>query len=112
MDCLCGSLGGGIIYYSAPLVIMSSIAFSLAFLKLRFKCSAVNFVAKSCLTIYIIHFHELLFPEFLNYVRNAVATKPIAGIVISCMGIILLTLIVSVIIDFFRQRIWGLIIRE
>ena len=104
--------GGGIIYYSAPLVIMSAIAFSLAFLKLRIKSSVVNFIAKTCLTIYIVHYHELLFPKFLDYVRNAVATKPIVGIVISCGCIILMTIIVSVIIDSLRQRIWKLTIKE
>ena len=55
-------------YYTSPFVILSSISLLLAFSKLEFYSSGVNYIASSALAVYLFHQNHSIVPGFKNTV--------------------------------------------
>lgn len=57
--------------YSSPFVILASLFFFLAFQKMNFYSKAINYIAYSSFSIYLIHMHPIIKPIFIQLMRNA-----------------------------------------
>ena len=94
------------IYYSSPFVISAAVFFFLFFSKLSFKSKAVNWMACSTFSVYLIHLHPIVFPYFLK------ATQYLSGVLstfsYTCTILILaITLLLTcVVFDKLRIIIW------
>ena len=56
--------------YSSPFVILTSLFILLGFSKLQINNRGINWIASSVFSIYLIHCNILVFPLFLNMMRN------------------------------------------
>ena len=57
--------------YSSPFVILASIHFFLAFVKIKINSKTINYFAGSALSIYLIHQHPLIIEPFVTTLKNA-----------------------------------------
>ncbi len=57
--------------YSSPFVILSSVFFFLAFRKMELSSRAINYLACSSLSIYLVHMHPSVMPYFIDLMRGA-----------------------------------------
>ncbi len=55
--------------YIQPWVIVCSVLLTLAFVQMHWQSRTVNFLASSCLAVYLIHVHPAVFPVYLKSVR-------------------------------------------
>jgi len=51
-------------YYDSPFVVLASLSLLLFFSKLKIQSSVVNWVAKSCFAVYLLHTANYIFPDF------------------------------------------------
>lgn len=65
----------GILRYSSPFVILSSLFFFLAFNQMKISSKVINYLACSSLSIYLIHVHPLIIPHFVNLLKHTYETK-------------------------------------
>lgn len=65
-----GKYSGRFVAYSSPLVILGSLCLLLFFSRLGFRSKAVNWLAASCFSIYLLHCHPLVLPYFIGFFRG------------------------------------------
>ncbi len=85
--------------YTSPFVIMSSIAFLLAFSKMKFSNNAVNWIASSCFAVYLLHMNKFVAPRYLHllnllYQNNSFSHYCLYAFVIS-IGVFVISILID-----------------
>ena len=93
--------------YTSPLVLLSSVAFLLAFSKMKFSSRAINWVAQSCLAVYLLHMNKFVAPHFLQLLSDLYKSHHFAQYWGYVVVIGFATFSVAVIIDRIRIVIWN-----
>lgn len=93
--------------YLNPFVILSAISFMLFFTKLNLKSKAVNWIASSCLAVYLIHANDALLPIYAGKVFQIASTNgtPVLSIAI----FIIIVYMASILIDKLRILLFRLV---
>ncbi len=87
--------------YTSPFVILSSLFVLLFFSKLKFQSRIVNYVASSCIAVYLFHAHRTI----LNFAfKDAIMCAKDNGLKI--LGTMLAFFAIAVIIDQLRKLCW------
>lgn len=95
--------------YTSPFVIAASVYFFCFFRNLQFSSRMINFLASSCFSIYLIHCHPLIFPQFTKLINRIDAdTNGIVSILIVFFGGVLFCLL-CMLIDKIRMSVWKFI---
>lgn len=95
--------------YNSPAVILASVSFFLFFRSLSFRSAAVNYVARSAFSVYLIHKSPEIWGNVLRpQVSSLWQTLSLPGFtcvaVIMTLGIYLF----SMLVDPFRRRLWNI----
>ena len=91
------------IFYSSPFVISAALFFFLFFSKLSFKSKAINWIACSTFSVYLIHFHPIVFPFFVKatlYLSGCLST-----FFYTCTILILAITLLLICVTFDKLRI-------
>lgn len=101
---------GRLLTYTNPLVIIESMCLVLFFSKLHIQSKIINYVAASCLAIYLLHANELVLrPYYFGQIKFWADSQPVSlAFVYSLMWVILFA-IVSIFLDMVRKKIWTVI---
>ena len=91
-----------------PLMVLCSVSLFLFFSKVHFKSKIINWVAGSCLSVYLIHENPLVAPLYHNKVWEVL----IDGDILLFLAIILGVFSICVIIDQLRQLIYHQVIER
>lgn len=89
--------------YDSPLAIIASLYFLLAFSKMHFSKTWINWMASSAFAIYLIHVHSLFYPTFKSWVaqiRDAYGLYSIGPLLVFILAIA----VACILID--KPRIW------
>ncbi|MBP3227373.1 MAG: acyltransferase [Bacteroidaceae bacterium] len=100
------------IAYTNPLVIVESLALLLLFVRLRFSSRAVNWVAASCFSVYLLHQHPLLIGEFFATARQVHLSAPLPLALVLDAAFILAVFAVSILVDRLRIGVWRLLSKK
>jgi len=97
---LFANTGGHLYNYTCPLVIASSVFFFLFFTKIRFKSKTVNWIASSCVAVYLTHMSSWFFDTyFVGIIKNWINTEALPVWLSYTALYLLLIYVVSVLID-------------
>lgn len=95
-------------FYDTPTTIMASLALLLFFSKLDIRSRFVNWVASSCFAVYLLHTHYLLLGKYADIVRHLYDTYYGVKTLIMIGAFIVLTFMISIIIDQIRKVMWNI----
>lgn len=92
--------------YSSPLVIVSAMFLLLAFSKLSFQSKAINWIAKSCLAVYLMH--HIVWTYWVRPAVERVAESDLRGVLffLSITAILICFYALSVFCDKIRILVW------
>lgn len=98
--------------YDSPFVVLASLSLLLFFSKLKIQSSVVNWVAKSCFAVYLLHTSNYIFPDFKDhlsqyYQNHSYWTYLLYSIVFSAV-----VFAIGILIDKVRILSWNLIARN
>jgi|LAHS01.1.fsa_nt_gb surface polysaccharide O-acyltransferase-like enzyme len=101
------SIAGRLFTYTNPLVIAEALCFLLAFSKLRIKSRAVNWIAVSCLAVYLLHGHELVLrPYYGSMIYSWYLNSNIQNFIFNLLCLILGIFCTAIIMDKLRLYLW------
>jgi hypothetical protein len=104
---------GRLFTYTSPFIIFESILLLLAFSKMKFKNNVINWIASSCLAVYLLHSNELfLRPFYGKIIRNWYFNDNTIYFFIHTIGFITILFVISILIDKVRIYIWNRINRK
>lgn len=95
------------IAYSSPFVILSSVFFFLAFIRMKISSNVINYFACSVLSIYIIHLHPLVCPYFVKFMNVTYETLGGYGYTLFVIVFAVCFGIVCTVLDKFRIISWN-----
>ena len=94
--------------YSSPFVIVGSVSLFLFFTKFSFKNSIINWIAVSCLLIYLVHCFPVFFERvYLFQIKDWFDSLNTLSFLLCSFLWIVLFLVISVILDKFRVYLWN-----
>jgi surface polysaccharide O-acyltransferase-like enzyme len=93
--------------YTSPLVLLSSVAFVLAFSKMKFSSRSINWIAQSCLAVYLLHMNKFVAPHFLKILSDMYKDYGFVHYWGLVAGISLGIFFVAVIVDKARIIVWN-----
>lgn len=100
-------VAGKLFWYNNPLIIISSVYFSLFFTKLNFQSKFVNTVGASSFAVYLIHTDVLVrgwcirdFSRYLFYSHNVIFFS------VATVLLIVALFTVALVLDYIRLRLW------
>jgi len=100
-------IAGRIFTYTNPLVIIQSLALLIGFSKLSFQNKFINWVANSCLAVYLLHANELtLRPYYGTTIKNWFLQENHLTFLFHTVLFISLIFIASILIDKIRIRLF------
>ncbi len=91
--------------YNCPFVIIASVLFFLAFIKMNFKNGIVNYCSTSALSVYLIHVNPCLWRKYQSIIRELYATSPNIGGILLIAIILVLFMVLCIFIDKIRVRL-------
>ena len=92
--------------YSSPFVIAASVFLFLAFHKMKISSTAINYIACSSLSIYIVHQHPLIVNHFINLMKYVhTSFGPYWYVVFVILFVVTLGC-VCILLDKLRIRLW------
>lgn len=97
--------------YLSPFVIFSSVCLFLFVLKFNIKSKAINWVAASVFSVYLIHCNPYLFSYYLNFCKYLFERHNTAQYLVLITLFILSVFIVAIIIDKIRIIAWNYIVK-
>lgn len=99
---------GRLLTYTNPLVILESVCLVVFFSKLRIQSSLINFLAASCLAIYLLHANELiLHPYYFGQIKYWADSQPVLwAFTYSIIWMAAFT-IASILLDQARKIAWN-----
>lgn len=100
-------IAGRIFTYTNPLVIIQSLALLIGFSKLSFQNKLINWVASSCLAVYLLHANELILrPYYGTTIKNWYLQENHLTFLFHTVLFISLIFIASILIDKIRIRLF------
>ena len=100
-------IAGRIFTYTNPLVIIQSLALLIGFSKLSFQNKLINWVASSCLAVYLLHANELILrPYYGTTIKNWFLQENHLTFLFHTVLFISLIFIASILIDKIRIRLF------
>ena len=96
--------------YTSPLVIMASVAFLLAFSKMKFSNNTVNWIASSCFAVYLLHMNKYVAPHYLHLLKSLYQNNSFAHYCLYAFVISMGVFIVSILIDKIRYAFYQAIV--
>jgi hypothetical protein len=102
------SVEGRLFSYASPLVIIASVYLMLFFSKLSFQSKCINWIASSCLAVYLFHCNGFFFGKYYRQVIEQIyyhSDNPITGTLIYVFAIYTL----AIFIDKVRIYCWNYI---
>ena len=100
---------GRLLTYTNPLVVCEALFVLLFFQNLNFKSKYINYLAASCLAMYLLHAHPLvLWPIFRATINNWLSSLPINISLIYSSLFIIAFILAAIIIDIIRKKIWNI----
>ena len=103
-------IAGRIFTYTNPLVIIQSLALLIGFSKLSFQNKLINWVASSCLAVYLLHANELILRVYYGpTIRYWFSHEPFIMFFCYTSLFISFIFIVSILIDKLRIQLFRLI---
>lgn len=98
--------------YDNPLVILGSLAILISFGKLKIQNKVINWIARSCFAVYIIHFNPYLFKYFVQAERQMIANFCGVTYVLAITMFLVVVFAICVFIDQIRIFFWNLVIKK
>lgn len=93
--------------YSSPFVILASLHFFLAFNRMKFTSSIINYLGCSSLSIYLIHQHPLVVNHFVRLMNYAYYTLGGYGYIVFVLLFGICFGILCILLDKVRILFWG-----
>lgn len=104
---------GRLFLYNSPLVIISSVYFSLFFTKLNFHSRVVNLVGASCFAVFLIHTDNLISVGYLkDFCQSLFLNNGIVYYSLVMLALIIGLFVLAFILDQPRQWLWQIIQRR
>lgn len=99
-----GQMGGFILGYSyaSPLVILQAVCLFLAFSKMKMQSKVINWMAASCLSIFLIHMHPAIKQIGYYDFTESLYNKTFLGHIINLVVLIVIVFFGSILIDKLR----------
>lgn len=94
--------------YNNPLVLVGALFFFLAFTKIQFKSTVINFLGPSAFTIYLVHAHPLVLDSFYEMVRSISTTHSGIGGFFFIVCFLIGVCCFCIALDMVRRAIWNL----
>ena len=103
------NISGRIFTYTSPLVIFQSVCILLAFTNMKpYFNNIINWVANSCLAVYLFHANSLLLrPYYAKVIRDFFYNNNIYNAFVYTCTTIILIFTISILIDKTRKYIWN-----
>lgn len=98
--------------YLNPLVIVSTIYFSLMFTKFEFSNKIINWFAVSSFAAYLLHTSPCLRDSYQTFFKNLWCTNMTATFWIKAILVIFVIMIVAVVIDQLRTRLYKMLVKK
>lgn len=102
------SVEGRLFSYASPLVIIASVYLMLFFSKLSFQSKCINWIATSCLAVYLLHCNGFFFEKYYRQIIEQIyyhSDYPYIGTIMYIFAVY----IVAIFIDKVRIYCWNLI---
>ena len=96
--------------YTSPLIVIQAILFFALFMRMTFVCTPINYMAKSCLAIYLIHGSNLVFRHWIRdgaFYIVGLTQQPLLHILYVAL-FSLIIVIGCIIIDKLLTPLWNL----
>jgi surface polysaccharide O-acyltransferase-like enzyme len=104
-------ISGRLFTYTCPFIILESIFLLKAFSKMKFKSKAINWIASSCLAVYLLHANELVLRTFYGkIIKEWFVNEQFLIFVFYVLTFIILIYAIAIIIDKVRMYLWRLIV--
>lgn len=104
-------IAGRLFTYTNPLVIVQSLSLLLLFNKFHFQSSLINWIAASCVAVYLLHANELVlrtyYGPFIRGLNDSYSTLPF---ILLAFLFMVAVFIVSILLDQPRKWIWNKIL--
>ena len=98
--------------YSHPIVIASSIFLFLAFSKIQFSNSTINFIGASSLAVYLFHCHgSILHTYYCTQIMQWFKSQDTINFIIYTIGFIILVYVGAILIDKLRLYTWDFFVK-
>lgn len=98
--------------YDSPFVVMASISLLLFFSGIKIKSKMVNWVAKSCFAVYLLHMGNYIFPDFKSLLGEFYSTHVYWMYLCYSIFFSLTVFAIGIILDKIRIRLWNLVIEK
>lgn len=113
ITCMGFSIAGRLFTYTNPVVILESVCLMLAFSKLKFQVKIINWIASSCLAIYLLHANELfLRPYYGKMIRTWFMKETTIDFWIYTISLMTVLFVTAILIDKVRLYIWNTLSRK
>lgn len=93
--------------YSNPLVIVSSLLLVVWFSRLQIQSKTINWIAKSCLAVYLCHLHPSVVHYFKTAVQVLYQNESITLSYLYLGGFVIIVFFTAILIDKLRIVLWG-----
>ena len=98
-----------ILGYDSPFVVLASLSLLLFFSKLKIQSSVVNWVAKSCFAVYLLHTSNYIFPDFKEHLRQYYENHIYWNYLLYSIFFCIAVFFISILLDKVRLLMWNLI---
>jgi hypothetical protein len=106
-------ISGRLFTYTNPLVIMESLFLLFAFTKIKLHNKIINWIASSCLAVYLLHANELfLRPYYGKIIRYWFINENTFYFWIYTIGFLFVLFMSAILIDKVRIWFWNLICKD
>lgn len=96
--------------YSNPIVIVSSVSLVLFFSTIKIHNIIINYIAKSCFAVYLLHCNSYIWEFFLGTIRgNMINQTPLEYFHV--FAIIVIWFVLAILIDQVRLLLWNLVLK-
>ena len=93
--------------YSSPFVVLLSLSFFYLFVGIRLASRIVNYVASSCLSVYLVHTHPLLFGKYyLQTIENWFLSESRFCFLLYVFLFMTIVCVISILLDNIRRLLW------
>ena len=98
--------------YDSPFVVLASLSLLLFFSKLKIQSSVVNWVAKSCFAVYLLHTSHYIFPDFKAHLSQYYQTHSYWTYLLYSIVFSVAVFAIGILLDKVRILSWNLIAKK
>lgn len=98
--------------YDSPFVVLASLSLLLFFSKLKIQSSVVNWVAKSCFAVYLLHTANYIFPDFKAHLSQYYQTHSYWTYLLYSIVFSVAVFAIGILLDKVRILSWNLIAKN